>query len=54
MKKELDYHSKLIIYDLPNLNGRIIEQMQKWLRKIAKDIKKKELYSTKYTAKLMK
>lgn len=57
MKKELDYHAKLIIYGLPDMKSVTYRRFVDWLEKQVKEFKKAKdtkIYSKKYTARLMK
>lgn len=58
MKKEIDYHAKLIVYGLPNMKSVTYRRFVDWLEKQVKEFKKEskdtKIYSKRYTARLMK
>lgn len=56
MAKELDYHAKLLIYGLPELQKKEVTRTVKWLRKIADELENedKKAFSKTFTARLMK
>lgn len=58
MKKELDYHAKLVVYGLPNMKSVTYRRFVDWLEKQVKEFKKEatdtKIYSKRYTMRLMK
>lgn len=55
MKKELDYHAKLVVYGIQDMRKPAVKRLAAWLRTMADDfeLSPKE-YSNRFTAQLMK
>lgn len=53
--RKLDYHAKLIVYNLPALDKETLQGIQEWLEMHAKTLKNQPKdYSKTFTAKYMK
>ena len=54
--KLLDFHAKLVIYGLPDMDAATLERLSAWMSVKAKDFKtiKGKNYHRVYIAKLMK
>lgn len=55
MKKERDYHARLVVYDLPSMSKKDVNRLRNWLLLQADDLwlSPKE-YSQEFTGRLMK
>lgn len=56
-RRTIDYHAKLIIYDLPGTLKSIRSRLTEWLNRISKELKREKdpnIFAKIYTAKLMK
>ena len=55
-KREIDYHAKLVIHDLPNLSLKTRKLAKKWLEKAALEIvyEDPKIFAKTYTLRLMK
>lgn len=54
--KHLDYHAKIIIYDLPKLTRKNRARLVEWMRMTAMEIKREDpkVFASRYIARLMK
>lgn len=53
--KQIDYHAKLIVHNLPDLPIRDLERLESWLKIQAKALRhESKNFSKRFTGKLMK